>query len=206
MKRILAFVFLVFITITLQAQNKSKDSLYQETLAFQKEQNSDFKDKEESPLKAKDLKTFKSLDFFAHNPRMVITASFKETPDALPFFMTTSTERKPLYRKYGEATFEIDGEKYTVEIYQNQRLKYDKKYKDHLFLPFNDLTNGVETYGGGRYLDLTIPKGKTIVLNFNKAYNPYCAYNEKYSCPIPPEANFLNFEIKAGVKAFDKLK
>ena len=74
---------------------------------------------------------------------------------------------------------------------------------DHLFLPFTDNTNGVETYGGGRYIDLKIPAGNTINIDFNKAYNPYCAYSDKYSCPIPPPENHLDIEIKAGIKLTD---
>ena len=80
----------------------------------------------------------------------------------------------------------------------------DPEYSNHLFIPFNDITNGVETYDAGRYIDLEIPKGDTIIIDFNKAYNPYCAYNDGYSCPIPPEENNLEVEVKAGVMAFEK--
>ena len=77
-------------------------------------------------------------------------------------------------------------------------------YANYLFLPFNDNTNGKTSYGGGRFIDLEIPEAgsKTIVIDFNKSYNPYCAYNHKYSCPIPPSENNLNVEISAGVKAY----
>ena len=77
-----------------------------------------------------------------------------------------------------------------------------KELKDYLFLPFMDLTNGVSSYGGGRFLDLKIPEGESIIIDFKKAYNPYCAYNHRYSCPVPPDANHLNIEIPAGVKAY----
>ena len=79
-----------------------------------------------------------------------------------------------------------------------------EKFKKHLFLPFTDLTSGVESYGGGRYIDLEATDKDTMIVDFNQAYNPYCAYNEKYSCPIVPEENDLKVEIKAGVKAFKK--
>jgi uncharacterized protein (DUF1684 family) len=71
-----------------------------------------------------------------------------------------------------------------------------------LFLPFTDLTSGVESYGGGRYIDMEVQKGNTWTIDFNKGYNPYCAYNEKYSCPIPPAENDLKVEVKAGVKKY----
>ena len=77
-------------------------------------------------------------------------------------------------------------------------------FKDYLFLPFMDDTNGEQTYAGGRYIDLRIPEGNTLKIDFNKAYNPYCAYNEKYSCPIVPRENYLDVAVKAGVKVFKK--
>ena len=75
-------------------------------------------------------------------------------------------------------------------------------YRDYLFLPFLDATNGIETYGGGRYIDLTIPESNQITIDFNKSYNPYCAYNEKFSCPIVPRENYLSLKVNAGVKRF----
>ena len=80
------------------------------------------------------------------------------------------------------------------------RLKKEKEYKDYLFLPFRDGTSRKESYGGGRFLDLKKPKGKTIHIDFNLAYNPYCAYSHRYTCPIPPPENELTIEIKAGEK------
>ena len=76
------------------------------------------------------------------------------------------------------------------------------EYKDYLFLPFTDLTNGDTTYGGGRYIDMRIPEKNTIILDFNQSYNPYCAYGGNYSCPIPPAENNLDIAITAGVKKF----
>ena len=77
-------------------------------------------------------------------------------------------------------------------------------YEDYLFLPFLDNTNGETSYGGGRYVEGRIPEGDILVIDFNKAYNPYCAYNEKYSCPIVPRENSVDENIEAGVKAYDK--
>jgi uncharacterized protein (DUF1684 family) len=83
-----------------------------------------------------------------------------------------------------------------------ESLKPGAKYKNHIFVPFTDLTTGSESYGGGRYVDLELPFSDKVIIDFNRAYNPYCAYNHKYSCAIPPEENHLNVAIKAGVKAF----
>ena len=76
--------------------------------------------------------------------------------------------------------------------------KYE--YAGFLFLPFKDLTNGKETYGGGRFMDILIPDTDKIILDFNKAYNPYCAFSHRYSCPLPPFENWLKTEIPAGEK------
>jgi uncharacterized protein (DUF1684 family) len=89
-----------------------------------------------------------------------------------------------------------------LAIYQNVDLVNTAGYEDYLFIPFKDLTNGEDTYGGGRYLDLKIPEGETILIDFNRAYNPYCAYNHNYSCPIPPFENHLKVKIEAGVKKY----
>lgn len=173
-------------------------------LAFRKKINGEFASAEHSPLKEKDIKTFKSLDFFPVNMKYCVTARFEKTTKEKPFTMPTTGKRKPLYVKYGELFFTLDGKSFTLSVYRNLELAKLDEFKKHLFLPFTDLTSGVESYGGGRYIDLEIPDGKTVTIDFNKAYNPYCAYNEGYSCPIPPRENDLKTEIKAGVKAFHK--
>jgi len=89
-------------------------------------------------------------------------------------------------------------------LYQDARAFTNKLYKDHLFLPFTDLTSGEESYGGGRYIDLKVPADKTkIVIDFNKSYQPYCAYTDGYSCPIPPTENFIDYRIEAGIQHLD---
>ncbi len=120
--------------------------------------------------------------------------------------MPTTTERLPLYRKYGIAHFTIDDEKCELSLYQSQEYMNSIEYGNLLFLPYNDLTNGKTSYGSGRFIDIEIPEegSKTIVIDFNKSYNPYCAYNYKYSCPIPPSENILAVAIPAGVKAYKK--
>ena len=116
--------------------------------------------------------------------------------------MKTSTTRLPEYKKYGELHFTIDEVAYKLNVYQSMDLKKKKEYKNHLFLPFSDLTNGKESYIGGRYIDIEIQDAAVWEIDFNKAYNPYCAYNHKYSCPIVPLENDLEVAIYAGVKKF----
>ena len=172
-------------------------------LLFQEELNAEFKDPETSPLADRFRLDFETLDFFAPDTSYVIEAEFIRTPEALPFSMPTTTDRESTEVVYAIARFSINGKVHELEIYQSPDLITQEKYEDYLFLPFTDKTNGEETYGGGRYLDLRIPDGNTIILDFNKAYNPYCAYNKKFSCPLVPAVNNLDTEIRVGVKAFD---
>lgn len=169
---------------------------------FQKDLNAEYADANTSPLMAEDLAVFKTLDFYPINEKFFVTAKFVRTENEKPFEMKTSTTRKPMYVKYGEAHFEIDGKPFQLNIYQNIELSKKEEYKDYLFLPFSDLTCGKESYIGGKYIDMKTPTTDTIVIDFNMAYNPLCAYNHKYSCPKVPLENDLKIEIKAGVKKF----
>jgi len=173
-------------------------------LEFQKELNEEYKNPETSPLPDKYRKDFERLDFFVPDTNYIVKARFERTPDAVPFMLNTTTDRKTKEVLYGIAYFELNGKEHQLEIYQSPELIKQEKYKDYLFLPFLDDTNTDETYGGGRYIDLTIPVGSSIVIDFNKAYNPYCVYNKKYSCPLVPRQNYLKTRVLAGVKDFDK--
>jgi len=150
-------------------------------------------------LTPEEISAFKGLDYFEFDSAYQVTAIFKK--DKGPKFeMATSTDRKPIYRRFGTLTFKLDGKNLELEVYQNIRLSKSKEYRDYLFVPFRDKTCGTESYGGGRYLDIEKQKGKLWLIDFNLAYNPYCAYSYRYSCPIPPKANTLKTAINAGEK------
>ena len=200
-KKILTFILIGSFSLSLFGQSNSS-SFIEEVKQFQQELNDQYSDSAHSPLLDKDRLNFNGHDFFEPNPVFYVQAKFKRTENEKVFEMKTSTSRRPTYKKYGEIKFKINGKKFKLNIYQNQRLMNNELYADHLFLPFTDLTNGEESYGGGRYIDLTISDSKTMIINFNKAYNPYCCYNSRYSCPIPPKENHLNIIVTAGVKAF----
>jgi len=167
-----------------------------------KELNEQYANAEKSPLMNKDLKKFKSLDFFPESEEHKVMAHYLLTPDEKPFEMKTSTDRLPVYRKYLQLTFILDGKEQKLAAYQNQEFINHPEYGNSLFIPFLDETNGIETYGGGRYLDIEIPSANSdsLILDFNACYNPYCAYNYKYSCPKPPLENMLEVRVEAGVK------
>ncbi len=169
---------------------------------FQAELNQSFADSLKSPLTKEDFKSFKGLDFFPLNEKFIVEATFIRTKKEKAFGMKTTTSRTPLYIKYGELHFSIDGKNLKLNVYRNLDLSKKSGYEDYLFLPFSDLTCGKESYIGGRYVDMKVQKGKTWTIDFNKAYNPYCAYNYEYSCPIVPLENDLDVEILAGVKKF----
>jgi uncharacterized protein (DUF1684 family) len=194
----LLFLFLIFIGCA-----QEKELILGETV-FQKQLNAEYKDASKSPLKSKDLKFFKGLDFFKFDSSYVVKATLKPTPDTEWFNMKTTTDRLSKERVFGVLSFELQGQSFQLNVYQGQELMQTEGFKDYLFLPFIDNSNGSSTYAGGRYIDLRIPKGDTLEIDFNTAYNPYCAYNEKYSCPIVPRVNYLDLEIEAGVKAFKK--
>jgi uncharacterized protein (DUF1684 family) len=194
MKYILLFLFcstFVFAQKDLLASKK-----------FQTELNQSYADSLKSPLTKEDLNHFKGLDFFPIDEKYIVEATFVRTKKEKAFAMKTTTSRTPLYKKYGELHFSIDGKEFKLNVYQNVDLNKKSGYDDYLFLPFSDLTCGKESYIGGRYVDMRIQKGTLWTIDFNKAYNPYCAYNYKYSCPIVPLENDLDIEILAGVKKF----
>ncbi|WP_027386667.1 DUF1684 domain-containing protein [Chryseobacterium gregarium] len=196
------FIFLLF-PLIIFSQKASKEDL--EVKKFQKALNEKYLDPKETPLRGDHFTDFKAHPFFPVDLKYRFTAKFLRTENAEPFDLPTSSGKTKPYREYGKATFTLDGKSYTLTLYQSLDLIKQAKYRDHLFLPFRDMTNEKETYGGGKYLDLTIPKGNTIVLDFNKSYHPYCAYNAyDYNCPIVPEENRLPVEIRAGVMYEDK--
>ncbi len=178
------------------------DDTIKEILQFQQDLNESFKDPEVSPLPDRYRKDFRGLDFFDPDTSFRVMAYLERTPESLPFLMPTTTDRKALERVYGIVYFNIGQKEHRLEVYQNLDLLDQEGYEDYLFLPFTDKTNGESTYAGGRYIDLDIPEGDSLLIDFNKSYNPYCVYNKKYSCPIVPEVNHLNTEIKAGIKDF----
>ncbi|MEX0996517.1 MAG: DUF1684 domain-containing protein [Flavobacteriaceae bacterium] len=173
-----------------------------EIFAFQNNLNQEFLNKETSILLPKDFEVFEGLEFYPVDLKYRVEASFVRTPGEKPFLMPTTTDRQPEYVKYAELHFKIDNQDFILEVFQNTSPK--EGYENYLFLPFTDLTSGDGSYGGGRYIDIFEPEGDKITLDFNQSYNPYCVYNSKYSCPIPPEQNDIKIRIEAGIKDFKK--
>ena len=154
-------------------------------------------------VKAKDRKFIR---FYAPDETFRVTAKFEKINNSPWFKMDASGPIKKNYRIYGKAVFSIHDTTVVLQIYQSQELMDDPEYRELLFIPFTDATSGTETYTGGRYIDLYTSdiKNHQLVIDFNKAYNPYCAYaSGKYNCPVPPKENNLVVAITAGEKKFE---
>lgn len=157
---------------------------------------------ERSPL---DSAGVARLRFFPPDEAYRLACTFERTTDAEPFDLPTYSGITKPYIKYGVASFELGGVAFTLAVYQSLQSRQMPLYRDYLFIPFKDATNGDSTYGGGRYLDIRISdiqEGR-LILDFNKAYNPYCAYSDGYNCPIPPPENHLPIPILAGEQGFE---
>ena len=144
------------------------------------------------------------LDFFQPNKSARVEAKFQHTPQAKPFELLTYSGITKTYRQYGVAAFVWEKDSVELALYESIRLKGNPLYSDYLFLPFKDETNGTDTYGGGRYLNMskTDTEDGMITIDFNLCYNPWCAYSDGYNCPIPPKKNHLSFRVEAGEKNF----
>jgi uncharacterized protein (DUF1684 family) len=148
----------------------------------------------------------KHLHFFPPDSNYRVTATFEKMDDPAGFKMLTSQQSLQQYYRYGKISFVINGRSCQLTVYQSKDLMQRAEYKNYLFIPFTDATNGTDTYEGGRYIDLSIPdiKDTEVIVDFNKAYNPYCCYTSGYDCPIPPKENALPIAINAGEMKYTK--
>ena len=194
MKRIpLIFLLIPFLAVSQQSET--------EILEHREEHKTELLDTSNHMLSIEEINEFQGLNYFNFDSTFQLKATFTKDKGK-KFEMPTSTNRLPIYRRYGYVDFIIDSVPCRLTAYQNiDLLKRDRKgFKNYLFIPYKDKTTRNETYGGGRFLDFKIPESAIALIDFNLAYNPYCAYSYRYSCPIPPDENTLKVEIKAGEK------
>ena len=168
---------------------------------FRREIDHFMKDHPQSPLEQERRDNFQGLNYYDANPDLIIDVEVERFPEDEPIvIMQTSTGDTQQYRRWGQFTFEVDGQEATLVIFSDA-IGHD------FFMPFKDASNGPETYGAGRYIDNHRPGMERLgpnrfEIDFNYAYNPYCAYSEHYSCPLPPRDNWLAVPIRAGEKNF----
>ena len=190
--------FLIPVFATAAEEGFDLKNQHKVVLEWRKERDAFFKNHPRSPLTAKEKRTFKGLKYFLFDPKYVFSGQIKrysfhiDNPRYYATFLTNKGTNKR-YIRYGKFHFSLNGKEYSIEIYKSI-------LSDNLFIPFQDKTNGKETYEGGRYLETEILPGYRAVLDFNMAYPPTCAYNDKYVCVLPPKENMLEVEIRAGEK------
>ncbi|HEY4651956.1 MAG TPA: DUF1684 domain-containing protein [Pontibacter sp.] len=191
----IALVLLYFVKETFLSDENYTKPLLKE----REDKDLSFRSRTNSPFTEEGRRTFKNLIYYEPNTQYRVTAKIEELPRQDTLLMTLTNGSYEPYLRYAAATFELEG--------QSQRLTLYKKLaedKEELFVPFTDKTNGFETYGGGRYLDAPYKEdAKTIVLDFNRAYSPFCAYNPEYVCPVPPKDNRLTIAIPVGEKTYE---
>ncbi len=194
---IFGVIGLIFLIIIISDQLANRPTAYSQTLNKQREQkNLQFKNDPSGPIPTDKKAEFEGLSYFPVNEDYKLDATFlpKADPDTLKLMTTTGEIRTMV--DVGKLSFQLHGLSHELIAY-----RYLDPNQTDFFVPFKDLTTGVATYGGGRYLD--IPSTEPITIDFNQAYNPYCVYNETFSCPLPPRENTLSVEVRAGEVKFD---
>lgn len=172
---------------------------YEETVLKHRNEIFDFmKNSDQSPLLDSVRSSFEGFDYFDPDRSFKVKASLELISDNSKMEIVTNTGEVRQYTRYAHAIFDLSGQQYQVTLLRGDQDESDES----LTLLFGDITNGESTYGGGRYLDLKLISRNRITLDFNLAYNPYCAYNADYSCPLPPAENRLSVAINAGEKNF----
>ena len=162
---------------------------------FRKRKDEFFQQNRQSPLFPEQKRRFTGLAYFPENPDLVIETELAEPEDKSELTMETSTGDRQTYRRAGVVHFTVDGQPAQLTLYESDP-------NAELFVPFRDATSGHESYGAGRYLEVKRPEHGRVVVDFNYAYNPYCAYNSRWSCPLPPIENWLKVPIRAGEKDY----
>ncbi|WKN44795.1 DUF1684 domain-containing protein [Tunicatimonas pelagia] len=203
-KVVLAVVGLVSVAILVYAlQGGESEEDYTERILKERENIRNFlRGSDESPF-APDSVQFKELSYYEPNPAYQVAARLKRVEDHKLLTLPTSDGKDEKYIRYGYADFEIEERPQRLLVLQ----PFEQQQPPMLFVAFADATSGEETYGGGRYLNVEMPSRtgqKTLSLDFNLAYNPYCAYNPTFSCPLPPRENVLDIPIPVGEKNFDE--
>jgi uncharacterized protein (DUF1684 family) len=196
-----AITLVVVLIVIYTFSDAEQSTTHQQQLEeYRKDKDKMFRDSKDSPLNDKQKASFKGLSYFEPDISYRLNASLRYPDTDTLINMLTTTGEERLLKTYAYADFTLNGMGHTLTIY----VAADQESVESLFIPFTDETNGVETYETGRYLELEMPplKDSRLVLDFNTAFNPYCAYSEAYSCPIPPPHNHLKTSIRAGEKSF----
>lgn len=198
---VLLVIVLLIIIVFYSFNSSQGDPAYVDAIQKERDKKDRFmKTSKESPLPESERETFEGLKYFATDAKYKVIADLVPVESKKVVILKTNDGKEQRYLEYANAVFTLDGIRNTLLILEVLDMG---PFRGKLFLAFGDETSANETYGAGRYLDVAkVPGSSTITLDFNKAYNPYCAYNESFSCPFPPQENLLKVAIKAGEKNY----
>ena len=164
---------------------------------FRQDKDEFFRGGDDSPLPLDERTAFGGLKYFEPDPSLRIEAKLHRYPEPEGVMISTSTGTRQLYNRVGYFELTVDESQVRLNAYQSAE-REDRS----LFIPFRDATSGKESYGSARYMDMEVEHDEQYVVDFNFAYNPYCAYSEDYVCPLPPRENWLKVPIRAGEKKY----
>lgn len=197
-KKILYIVIALVATISIIYSftgGQTQEQLEEEIADHRDEIDRFMSNSDDSPFAEKN--NYKGLNYYPPKLAYKIKAKFIPVENQEVYTLPTNDGKEKQYLTYGHARFTFDDT-------DNQLLILENVEENELFLAFGDETSAIETYGAGRYLDLTHNGGGSIIIDFNKAYNPFCAYDESYTCPLPPKENLLTIAIPAGEKTYEQ--
>jgi uncharacterized protein (DUF1684 family) len=192
MKYLSPLFFVIIFSIT---SCKLPPSKYERDIEIDRvKKNAAFQKPDESPLDSEEMANYKGLFYYQVDKKYCFEASLQKNPIETFLQLPHTLDTSYLYKEVGFINFEYEGKKYSLKAYENDILR-----KEHLiFVPFSDITNGKTTYQGGRFVEIDMKDAHHVAIDFNKCYFPYCAYSHRFSCPIPPKENALDFAVEAG--------
>ena len=202
MKKSNLFIILIIAIVAITIFNfltvGESTAAYIERIETDRKDRNGFMLSSSSPLPDEKKPDFKGLNYYPVNEAYKVTARIEMSNNKQPIFIESTTGEQLKYIPFARAFFELNDQKLSVLLYQD----WEEKDPNKLSLMFADETSAIETYGGGRYLDVMYRNTNSVIIDFNLAYNPYCHFNDEFSCPIPPRENMLNVAIKAGEKIY----
>ncbi len=176
------------------------NSYVERIVQLRKEKNEYFWNADDSPVPLEERSRYKQLNYFPVNPELKVGARFTKFTSPQTILLATSVGMEQKYLRYGQFDFSIQDTRCKLLAFKSA----EREERESLFVPFRDKTSGSESYPAARYLDIPEEQGSEYTIDFNLAYNPYCAYSEDYVCPLPPLENTLPVEIRAGEVRFQK--
>ena len=197
---VLVAIIVLIITVFYSFEGSQDDTAYRKEIEKEREEKDRFmRTSPESPF-AKTPEAYEGLNYYPPHIKYRVIANLRPIAEKKPVILATNDGKEQRYIEYAYAEFKLDGVNNKLLILEIADMG---PFRGKLFLAFGDATSAVDTYGAGRYLDVTkTPGSTTIKLDFNLAYNPYCAYDDSYTCPLPPRENILSIPIKAGEKIY----